>query len=111
MIKMVGVDIESIKSFKKLCVDKNFIKMLFSNKEINYCMQKKNPYPSLAGKFCAKEAVIKVCSEKLTPKDIQIIKNKNGKLDVYIKGKFLDNIKCSISHSDEYAVAFAVLET
>ena len=72
-------------------------------------MQKKEPYISFTGKFCAKEAVIKASNEKLAMKDIEILNKKSGKLKVLIKGRENSAIQCSISHTNDYAVAFVVI--
>ncbi|MBU0762695.1 MAG: 4'-phosphopantetheinyl transferase superfamily protein, partial [Candidatus Altiarchaeota archaeon] len=59
MILGIGVDIESIESFKKVCSNENFIRLVFSKREVDYCRGKTNPTLHFAGKFTAKEAVIK----------------------------------------------------
>lgn len=110
MVSGIGVDIESIKNFKKSYKDKNFLNLIFTKKEIKYCQSKKEPYRSLTGKFCAKEAVIKAYNKKIPIKDIEIINLKSGKLKVKIKGKTNKKIKCSISHKNNYAIAFVVIE-
>lgn len=109
MILGVGVDIESIKKFKKVSKDKNFLGLIFTEREIKYCQSKKEPYISLAGKFCAKEAVIKAHGKKIPMKKIEIINLESSKLAVKINGKENKKIKSSISHVEDYAIAFAVI--
>ena len=106
---LTGVDIESVKRFKSLYTNKRFINIIFTKKEIDYCMAKSEPYISFAGKFCAKEAVVKAVTTKLEMKDIEIINSSSRKPVVYIKGKRKNNISCSISHTEEYAVAFVIV--
>ena len=114
----VGVDIESVHRFKENYKDEHFLNLIFTEREITYCNQKKEPYISFAGKFCAKEAVIKASKEKIGIKEIEIIsedisennERKVGKPRVVVKGKEESTIKCSISHTDKYAVAFVVKE-
>ena len=106
---LAGVDIESVTRFKNLYTNESFINTIFTQKEIDYCMGKSEPYISFAGKFCAKEAVIKAVSTKLGMKEIEIINSSSGKPFVYIKGDKQDNISCSISHTEEYAVAFVIV--
>ena len=43
-------------------------------------------------------------------KDLRILKDNHGKPIVYYKGKKSTNIHLSITHSNEYAAAFAILE-
>lgn len=109
MILGVGVDIESIKRFKKSYKNKNFLNLIFTEEEIKYCQSKKEPCISFAGKFCAKEAVIKAHRKKIPIKDIEIINLKSGKLEVRINGRTEDKIKCSISHTEDYTIAFVII--
>tara|TARA_Y100000310_G_scaffold343861_1_gene453541 strand:- start:303 stop:650 length:348 start_codon:yes stop_codon:yes gene_type:complete len=109
-IKGIGVDIESIQRFKDTHKDKSFINLIFTKKEISYCEKKKEPHISFAGRFCAKEAVIKAHNSKLAMKDIEIINEDSGKLKVHIKNTLKPNIHCSISHTNEYATAFVIIE-
>jgi holo-[acyl-carrier protein] synthase len=108
MILGTGVDIELLKRFKNN--NKNFYELIFTEREIDYCNKKKNPHISYAGKFCAKESIIKAFGKKMHPKEIEIINDLEGKPEVYIKGKLNKNVKCSISHAGEYAIAYAVIE-
>ncbi len=105
----IGIDIEEIDRIKKVHKkwgDK-FLDRVFNKEEIDYCFKKNNPYPSLCGRFCAKEAVIKVLDVPVDFKDIKITNLKNGKPVVSIKNKPSD-IKISISHSRAYAAVVAV---
>jgi len=110
MILGTGVDIEEIKRFKDSWKDKNFLGLIFTDREIEYCNNKKEPYVSFAGKFCVKEAVIKALDKNINIKEIEVINSENGKPEVYISGKKNNKIHCSVSHSKEYAMAFVVLE-
>lgn len=110
MISGIGVDIESITNFKKSYKDKHFLDLIFTKEEIKYCQSKKEPYISFAGKFCAKEAVIKAHNKKILIKNIEIINLKSGKIIVKINGRINNKIKCSISHKEDYAVSFVTIE-
>src|SRR3990167_1488511 len=100
-----GVDIESVARFKNLYTNQSFINRIFTKQEIEYCMKKSEPYISFAGRFCAKEAVLKAINNEMDMKDIEVVNSPSGKPVVYIKGEKSDNISCSISHTEEYAVA------
>ena len=110
MIIGVGVDIENISEFKKNIKNTKFIKEIFTKKEIKYCIKKKEPWISFAGKFCSKEAVIKAFGKKIAIKEIEILNDLNNKPLIYIKRKKFDNINCSIAHTNKTAIAFVVLE-
>ena len=109
MILGIGTDIESIKRFKESSKKEHFFNLVFSDTEINYCNQKKEPYASFAGKFCGKEAVIKALNKKVSMKDIEITNLESGKIKVLINGKEDKKIKCSISHTKDYAIAFVII--
>ena len=105
----VGVDIEEIDRIKKAHEKwgEGFLSRVYTEKEKNYCFSKKNPYPCLTGRFCSKEAVIKVFGGKISFLDVEVINDKSGKPYVFVKGK-MSNIKLSISHTRLYATAVAL---
>nr|AQS28766.1 hypothetical protein [uncultured archaeon] len=108
MIEGIGVDIEEIQRFKTKKIEK-FLNSVFTKREIAYCENKKDPSMSLAGKFCAKEAVIKASKKALSPREIEILNKKDGKVKVYISGSYKKNILCSISHTKRNAIAFVII--
>lgn len=106
---LIGVDIEKTKRFK---LHKNFelIKLIFTKKEIAYC-QKKEPHIAFTGKFCAKEAIVKAYKGQIDIRNIEVLNSSSGDPEIYISGKKMENIQCSISHTDDYAVAVAIIIT
>jgi len=106
-IEGIGVDIEKIKRFRDL--SDHFLNSIFTKGEIKYCKNKKNFAESFAGNFCAKEAVIKAYNKKILMCDIEVILDK-GKIKVYLKGKYQKKIHCSISHSEDKAIAYVIIE-
>jgi len=58
----VGVDIEENSRFENKVSDEKFLKRIFTQDEINYCLSKINSHQHFAVRFCAKEAVIKALS-------------------------------------------------
>lgn len=107
----IGIDIEEINRIQRAHKKwgERFLEKIYTKKEIEYCFIKQNPYPSLCGRFCAKEAVIKATSGSLSFKEIEIINDKNGKPAVFINGSKSD-IKISLSHSKQYAAAVAITQ-
>lgn len=111
MIKGIGVDIIETKriaqSVKKY--GDSFLNRIFTKKEIEYC---KNSL-QLAGRFAAKEAYSKALGTGIDGginwKDIEVINDKKGKPHLYIKNKLARRVHLSISHSQNYAVAFVVI--
>ena len=66
--------------------------LIFTEEEIKYCKNKKEPYISFAGKFCAKEAVIKAYGKKIPFTNMEI-NAQSGKPAVYVNGKKRRNIQ------------------
>ena len=110
VISGIGVDIEEVASFKESCKERRFIELLFTNREAVYCKKKREPFIHLAGKFCAKEAVMKAYAGTVAIKDIEVVNSPSGRVLIYVKGKKKANIHCSISHTEKYAVAFVLME-
>ena len=113
----IGVDIELIERFRNKPIKKNkkFYERIFTPLELEYCFKKKNPYPHLTARFAAKEAVIKALSEykKIFYSQIEVRNDGKGKpyINIINNDEILDKeILITISHCDEYAVAFAVLK-
>ena len=110
----VGIDIESINAFPSdvmLPSGAAFRSRTFCPKEIAYASTKHSPIQTLLGIFCAKEAVIKCYTgdKRLTFRDIAITHDSQGKpvCNVSELGEF--EFKVSISHSSDYACAFALM--
>lgn len=116
----IGTDIVSIPRIKKTINSSQgdkFTHRIFTEDEINYCNNKVNAIIHFAGRFAAKEAITKaiLSSEivkSINMKSIEIISGKNRKPEVNLRlsSKLKLQCKVSISHTDEYAIAFALLE-
>jgi holo-[acyl-carrier protein] synthase len=116
----IGTDIVSILRLKKTINSSQgdkFINRIFTENEINYCNNKVDSFIHFAGRFAAKEAIKKalLSSEKIDSvnmKSIEIISGKNRKPEVnlIISSELKFQCKVSISHTAEYAVAFALIE-
>lgn len=115
-----GIDIIETDRIKNAIKEENFIKKIFTEKEIIYCESKKDlaRIQSYAARFAAKEATFKAISKVLLLDSgikwtsIEILKDETGRPYVNLK---IDNIKknkikidVSLSHIKEYAVATAV---
>ncbi|MDR1926237.1 MAG: holo-ACP synthase [Endomicrobium sp.] len=108
----IGIDIEEVKRFNKYIKDKEYLRRIFSKEEIFYSLPKKNAAQHLAVRFAAKEAVWKALiakNKKLTVIDVSIQNDWDGKPQVYIKNKKYKKIDVSLSHTDKYVVAVAIV--
>jgi len=116
----IGTDIVSIPRIKKTINSSQgdkFTHRIFTEDEIKYCNNKVNPIIHFAGRFAAKEAITKAIlfSEiinSIDMKSIEIISGTNRKPEVNLRLSSMIKLQCkvSISHTDEYAIAFAMLE-
>jgi holo-[acyl-carrier protein] synthase len=119
MIIAVGTDIVALERIRKILASssrKRFLERTFTLAELEYCLAKPDPAPSLAARFAAKEAFQKCWPET------------HGWTDVWIefegvkpKLKFSSNLETimiergwhahvSLSHEKEFAVATVILE-
>ena len=118
----IGTDILQIKRLSGLLSRHKGVALtkLFTDSEIEYCSGYSDRDVRLAGRFAAKEAVAKALGTGMTDGvsffSISIESGSNyepyvvlsGKASEIAKSKGIKQIKVSISHESEYAVAFAV---
>jgi holo-[acyl-carrier protein] synthase len=112
MMMNIGIDIEETIRFRKYLKNPHSLKTIFSKDEIKYCLSKSKPELHLAARFCTKEAVWKAISaknKKLIIADISIKNTNTGKPEVYVKGKRVKRLDISISHTQKYAAAVALV--
>ena len=117
MISGIGIDIVKSKRFDRH-EDKYspFLTKIFTDSELDYSFRKNTPSLSLAGKFAAKEAIVKIFTNKGINishlKEIEILNDKNGLPFVNSFPLEIDTnkIKLSISHDGGFAIAIAMME-
>jgi holo-[acyl-carrier protein] synthase len=111
----IGADIETISRFRKADAGSSFLNKIFTGAEINYCFSCAEPARHLAARFAGKEAIIKALSglnrSGAAYKDIEITNDSNGMPSVRILKPGFDDleIKLSLSHDRQEAIAFAVV--
>ncbi len=117
---LIGIDIIDIERIRK-SVERTprFLERVFTHQELSYCLSKANPYPSLAVRFAAKEAVRKldpVLSEGIKFHDVEIVVGNNGKPDLRLHGRAeekgrqagISSLSVSLSHAAQQAVAAVI---
>lgn len=115
----IGNDIIEIDRIRKSIDSHGYrlISRLFTRKEQDYCLKHKDPVPYFAGRFAAKEAIVKALGtgfgEHASWLDMEILNDEHGKPLVVFSGeisKRLNNpsVLVSISHCRQYATAFAL---
>lgn len=115
---LIGIDTEEIARFRERDYDTHgrFYHRIFTDGELEYCSGRVDPYPHLAARFAAKEAVIKALwpRARLFPKQIEVLRGEDGVPGVRLHSgdDALANVtvRISMSHSDSQAVACALVE-
>jgi holo-[acyl-carrier protein] synthase len=118
----IGTDIIEIERIKKAIERKQnrFISHLFTPIEITYCKRFKEPYGHYAGRFAAKEAVLKALgtglSEGITWHDIEVRNEENGQPQIHLSAALQKKFPpltlfITISHAKHYATATCVITT
>ncbi|MBN2594181.1 MAG: holo-ACP synthase [Sedimentisphaerales bacterium] len=97
-----------------------FIRRVFTDAEQAYAEANKNEVEKLAGRFAAKEAILKLMGTgwrgKIAWTDIEIINNAAGQPEVTLGGEVkkiaeklgIEHISVSITHTANFAIASAV---
>ena len=119
---LIGIDIIEIERIKQVVLrTPRFLERLYTAEELAYCRGKANPYPSLAARFAAKEAVRKLhstLSRGIGFQDVEVALEAGGRPRIVLHGAAL--IKCeaagirkidlSLSHSITHAIAAVIAE-
>ena len=100
----IGCDI--VENKRLLDKSETFISKVLTEKEKELYIKKKNNVEFLAGRFAAKEAIMKCVPniKDFSFVDIEVLNDSNGKPFTNIKG--IEDI--SISHEKEYTIAVAL---
>ena len=111
----IGTDIVEVKRIKHLInrYKSKFLTKIFFITEQEYCNSRSIPEIHYAGRFAAKEAIIKAIKssgfdQTFSLKDIKIINYSDGSPHVELDFEYKGDIKVSISHTQTHAVAFAL---
>jgi holo-[acyl-carrier protein] synthase len=124
MILGMGIDIIEVARIKASYerYGDRFLKRVLLADEIAYCLSHKNSAPFLTGRFAAKEAISKAfgtgISARLGWRDMEIGRKETGEPFVILHGKGKEllaarggrRVLISLSHTENYAAATAILE-
>ncbi len=124
MILGTGIDIVEVARITA-SFEKNgdaFLRRILLPEEIEYCLQHRQPAPFLAVRFAAKEAISKAFGTGIGAElgwlDMEIRRQESGAPFVVLHGKGQQlfavrgakRLHVSLSHTENYAVATAILE-
>lgn len=119
----IGIDIVEISRIRGI-LDRHgahFIERVFTEEERRYCSAMKEPAPFYAARFAAKEAVAKAfgtgIGAEISWLDIEVQRASSGKPSILLHGSGGEfarhfgarEVLISLSHSENYAVAQAML--
>lgn len=123
MILGIGVDLVDVSRIESIIYrwQQRFLKRIFTDVEIRYCNNKKNPGQRFATRFAAKEAFIKAVypkgQEGINYKDIEIdqlnnrpIINLYGKVKKSVEEMGVKRMHVMLSHDGNYGIANVILE-
>lgn len=119
MIKGIGIDIVEVERLRDIIQrwGERARKRMFTSKELKRgTLRKKGEFIYLAGRFAAKEAVVKSLGRYTSWSEVEISREKNGSPCVTLKGKTkytardrgVKEILITLSHTRTYAIAQAV---
>ncbi len=122
MIVGLGTDIIEIVRIGQMVErhGEQFLQRVFTEEEVRYCQRRKECYQHFAGRWAAKEAVMKTFGTGWTRgvgwKDIEVTTKRSGQPIVTISGSArdyaeklgIDEVLVSISHCRAYAMATAI---
>ena len=120
-----GIDLVDFPRIQKM-VDSHgdkFLNRIFTANEQNYANSNKNGVEKLAGRFAAKEAVLKLIGTgwrgKIAWTDIEVTNNSTGQPEITLTGEVksiadklgINHISVSITHTANFAIASVVALT
>ncbi len=113
---MLGCDIVDIDRIEKVYQNFGdvFAKKLLTDKELEIYTKRSNKVEFLAGRFSAKEAIVKAIGSGFDTEtwftDIEILPDEQGKPIVYINNVERLDLEVSISHSRLCAMAVCIIK-
>jgi len=119
MIVGIGTDIVEIGRIREAGSEK-FLERIFTARERDYCFKYKDPWPHLAARFAAKEAVAKALGTgigRVGWQDIEVIKELSGRPGISLHGFGAQvgrelgsrELLLSLSHCRDYAIAYVIV--
>ena len=115
MITGIGTDIIEIRRIAKAIQRERFCQRVFTSTELATYRKKGCNPQTLAGYFAAKEAFAKALGtgfRGFSFRDVEILNDTHGKPYIRLSDKLTVNqsIHVSVSHANENAIAFVILE-
>ena len=125
MIVGLGIDIAEVGRVKAAIerYGETFLRRVYTAKEREYCERFKNKYERYAGRFAAKEAVMKALGtgwgRGVRWVDVEVVREKGGRPTIMLAGEAakvaerlgVKHISVSITHTADQAFAQVIFES
>jgi holo-[acyl-carrier protein] synthase len=117
---LVGVDIIDIERMEQAVKrTPRILERVFTREELEYCLARNNPYPSLAVRFAAREALRKldvVFTNGIGFHDVEVVLDTYGKPFLFLHHRArekaeqagITDLAVSLSHSKTQAIAVVI---
>ena len=123
MIIGIGIDLVDVRRMESIIFrwHEKFLRRVFTEKEIRYCNNKKNPAQRFATRYAAKEAFIKALFPKgekgidyldieIGEKDRRPVVDLKGDVKTMADSKDIKNVFIMLTHDGNYGIANVILE-
>lgn len=122
-VRGIGVDLVSIPRLRAV-IDRwqeRFLTRVFTDEEIAYCRQRRDPVPHLAARFAAKEAALKALGTGLRLgvrwRELEVRRERGQAPTLLLRGRSRElgrarggtRVLLALSHEGDYALAQAML--
>ncbi len=118
----IGVDIVSVRRMRE-AIDRQgsrFLDRIFTKADQAYCERKRNKYENYAGRFAAKEAVIKAKkggAGRFAFRDIEVVRGLRGEPGIKLSSEARKRLRIqpkaafelTMAHEREFAIAVVVM--
>ena len=125
MIAGIGIDLVDVARIRREVERRGegLLEEVLTPVELEYCHGMAKPFPSIAVRFAAKEALFKALGTgkrgAMSWQDLEVRRNGLGKPDLAVTGASgeavrtlgADRIHLSLTHTDEHALAAVLLES
>ena len=118
----VGVDLVEVQAFEtRFAGREDALAEVFTDAELTYCRHQRRPWPHLAARFAAKEALLKALGTGLSGpmrwRDIEVARDPSGAPALIVTGAVADVLhgqrvrvaSVSLSHTTTNAIAVVLL--
>lgn len=114
MIEGLGIEIVEVQRLNAALKrwGERLYRRLFTAKELEYCLAKRNPGPHLAARFAAKISFFKATGRVVPFCSVSVSRNERGRPSIVLKGGSDESfcMSLTITHTRETAVAVVLVE-